>query len=102
MVPAFTTVTVLSSPTIPNNLGSHKSTAVRQAIRKAGATLILLPKYSPDLNPIEQVSAKFKHLLRKARTRTYDAIVAAIAQLLGAFTAEECRNYLVNSGYDRN
>jgi putative transposase len=85
-----------------DNLGSHKSTAVRQAIRKAGATLILLPKYSPDLNPIEQVFAKFKHLLRKARARTYDAIVAAIAQLLGAFTAEECRNYLVNSGYDRN
>jgi transposase len=68
----------------------------------SGATLILLPKYSPDLNPIEQVFAKFKHLLRKARARTYDAIVTAIAQLLGAFTAEECRNYLVNSGYDRN
>jgi putative transposase len=84
-----------------DNLGSHKSNAVRQAIRKTGAKLIFLPKYSPDLNPIEQVFSKFKHLLRRACARTYEAILAAIAQLLEAFKPEECRNYLINSGYDR-
>ena len=105
----LTYITDMLAPTLAprdivmmDNLGSHKSTAVRQAIRKAGATLILLPKYSPDLNPIEQVFAKLKHLLRKARARTYETIVAANAELLGAFTPEECRNYFVNSGYDRN
>lgn len=84
-----------------DNLGSHKSNAVRQTIRKTGAKLIFLPKYSPDLNPIEKVFAKFKHLLRKACARTYEAVLQAIAQLLQAFTAEDCKNYLVSSGYDR-
>ena len=55
---------------IVDNLGSHKGRAVRQAIRAAGAKLLFLPKYSPDLNPIEQVFAKLKHLLRKAAART--------------------------------
>ena len=55
---------------IMDNLGSHKGEAVRQAIRSAGAKLFFLPKYSPDLNPIEQVFAKFKHLLRKAAARS--------------------------------
>jgi transposase len=54
---------------IADNLGSHKGKAVRHAIRQAGARLLLLPKYSPDLNPIEQVFAKLKHLLRKAPPR---------------------------------
>jgi transposase len=82
-----------------DNLGSHRSKAVRQLIRSAGAKLFFLPKYSPDLNPIEQVFAKLKHLLRKAAARTVDAVCAAIGQLLGAFTSEECANYLKNSGY---
>ena len=55
---------------IMDNLGSHKGPAIRQAIRNAGAKLFLLPKYSPDLNPIEQVFAKLKHLLRNAAART--------------------------------
>ena len=55
---------------IMDNLGSHKGNAVRRLIRAAGAKLIFLPKYSPDLNPIEQVFAKLKHLLRKAAART--------------------------------
>ena len=59
---------------ILDNLGSHKGKAVRQAIRAVGARLVFLPKYSPDLNPIEQVFAKFKTLLRKAEARTYDAV----------------------------
>lgn len=86
---------------VMDNLGSHKATAVRQAIRKAGATLVFLPKYSPDLNPIEQVFAKFKHLLRTACARTYETILAAIKQLLNEFKASECKNYLINAGYNQ-
>jgi transposase len=84
---------------IMDNLGSHKGKAVRDLIRAAGAKLFFLPKYSPDLNPIEQVFAKLKHLLRKAAARTIESICAAIGQILGAFTAEECANYFRNSGY---
>ena len=83
-----------------DNLGSHKGKAIRQAIRSAGAKLFFLPKYSPDLNPIEQVFAKLKHLLRKAAARTVDTVCSAIAQLLDAFTPQECRNYFKNAGYD--
>jgi len=72
---------------------------VRQLIRAVGAKLLFLPKYSPDLNPIEQVFAKLKHLLRKAAARTIDAVCAAIAEALKAFTPQECANYLANSGY---
>src|SRR5580700_1409099 len=61
-----------------DNLGSHKGKAVRRAIRSAGAKLFFLPKYSPDLNPIEQVFAKLKHLLRNAAARTIETVVAAI------------------------
>lgn len=82
-----------------DNLGSHKGTAVRQAIRNAGAHLIFLPKYSPDLNPIEQVFAKLKTLLRKHAARTVDAICDAIGHLLSQFNPQECANYLVNAGY---
>ena len=84
---------------IMDNLGSHKGKAVRQLIRAAGAKLFFLPKYSPDLNPIEQVFAKLKHLLRKAAARTVEAVCAAIGELLDAFTPDECANYFTNSGY---
>jgi transposase len=65
---------------IMDNLGSHKAKAVRQLIRAAGAKLIFLPKYSPDLNPIEQVFAKIKHFLRNAAARFGEAICAAIGE----------------------
>lgn len=84
---------------ILDNLGSHKGKAVRALIRSAGAKLIFLPKYSPDLNPIEQVFAKLKHLLRKAAARTVEALCAAIGQILHAFPAQECANYFKNAGY---
>ena len=84
---------------IMDNLGSHKGKAVRALIRSAGAKLFFLPKYSPDLNPIEQVFAKLKHLLRKAAARTVEAVCAAIGQLLQAFTPQECANYFKNAGY---
>lgn len=82
-----------------DNLGSHKSQPVRAAIRAAGAHLLFLPPYSPDLNPIEQVFAKLKHLLRKAAERTVEATWRRIGTLLNEFSHEECANYLVNSGY---
>lgn len=84
---------------IADNLSSHKNKAARKAIRDAGARLILLPKYSPDLNPIEQVFAKLKHLLRKAGARSRNAVSDAIADLLRTYTPDECRNYFKNSGY---
>ena len=86
---------------VMDNLGSHKGWAVRRAIRSIGAKLFFLPKYSPDLNPIEQFFAKLKHLLRKAAARSFDAVTAAIGRLLDSFTPEECANYLANSGYQR-
>jgi len=79
-----------------DNLGSHKGTAVRRA---AGAKLFLLPKYSPDLNPIEQVFAKLKRLLRKAARRTTEAIWRQIGTLLSTFSPQECANYFRNAGY---
>ena len=87
---------------IMDNLGSHKGKAIRRLIRSAGAKLLFLPKYSPDLNPIEQVFAKLKHLLRKAAARTIETICAAIGELLGTFTQDECVNYFKNSGYAPN
>jgi len=84
---------------IMDNLGSHRGKAVRRLIRSAGAKLFFLPKYSPDLNPIEQVFAKLKHLLRKAAARTVEAVCAAVGQVLGTFTPDECANYLRNAGY---
>ena len=81
------------------NLGSHKGTLVRRAIRAAGAKLFFLPPYSPDLNPIEQVFAKLKHLARKAAERSLDATWRRIGSLLDAFSPHECANYLRNSGY---
>ena len=84
---------------VMDNLGSHKGKAVRRLIRSAGAKLFFLPKYSPDLNPIEQVFAKLKHLLRKEHARTGDAICTSLGKLLQTFTPKECANYLENAGY---
>jgi transposase len=87
---------------IMDNLGSHKGKAVRRAIRAAGARLFFLPKYSPDLNPIEQLFAKLKHWLRKAAKRTTEAVCEAIAHILNCVTSEECSNYFANTGYDQS
>ena len=84
---------------IIDNLGSHKGKAVRKAIRAAGARLFFLPPYSPDLNPIEQVFAKLKTLLRKAAERTIDATWRRIGALLHTFSPLECANYFRNAGY---
>ena len=84
---------------IMDNLGSHKGRAVRDAIRSVGAHRLLLPPYSPDLNPIEQAFAKLKALLRKASERTLEATWRRIGDLLTHFTPDECANYLAHAGY---
>jgi transposase len=84
---------------IMDNLGSHKGRAVRAAIRSVGARLLFLPPYSPDLNPIEQVFAKLKTLLRKACARTVEAAWRRIGELLSSFHPAECANYLKHAGY---
>ena len=84
-----------------DNLGSHKSPAVRRAIRAAGAHLLFLPPYSPDLNPIEQVFAKLKALPRKADERSVAAVWHRIGKLLDQVTPNECANYFRNSGYEQ-
>jgi transposase len=84
---------------VMDNLGSHKRQVIRRLIRAAGAKLFFLPPYSPDLNPIEQVFAKLKTLLRKADERTVEATWRRIGSLLDCFTPAECANYLKNSGY---
>ena len=86
---------------LADNLGSHKSKAVRQAVRAAGARFLFLPKYSPDLNPIEQFFAKLKHWLRKAARRSIDAVSSAIGRILEEVTPAECSNYFANAGYGR-
>ena len=84
---------------IMDNLGSHKAKAVRRAIRATGARLFFLPKYSPDLNPIEKLFAKLKHWLRKAARRTPDAVCDAIGHILNTVKASECKNYFNEAGY---
>ena len=81
------------------NLSSHKRQAIRAAIRAAGALLLFLPAYSPDLNPIEQVFAKIKALLRKADARSIEDIDAALGALLDQFEPSECARYLSAAGY---
>ncbi len=71
----------------------------RLLIRSVGAKLLFLPPYSPDLNPIKQVFAKLKHGLRRCAERTAEAVCERIGKLLDLFPPNECRNYLINSGY---
>jgi transposase len=87
---------------IMDNLGAHKVAGVREAIQARGASLLYLPPYSPDLNPIEQAFAKLKALLRKAAERTVDGLWTAIGRLLDLFPPEECINDLANAGYPRS
>lgn len=82
-----------------HNLGSPKGLAVRAAIEAAGTHLLYVPPYSPDLNPIEQVFAKLKALLRKAAARTVTALWDAVGQLFNCFSPHECSNYFANAGY---
>lgn len=84
---------------IADNLGSHKVSGVKEAIQATGATILFLPPYSPDFNPIEKLFAKLKALLRKAAKRTVTALWEQIGILLDAFSSAECRNYFASAGY---
>lgn len=81
-----------------DNLSSHKRVGVREAIKAAGATLLYLPPYSPDLNPIEPAFSKFKRLLQTAAERTVDALWDACGTLIECFPPQECRNYFRHCG----
>ncbi len=85
---------------VMDNLAAHKVAGIEEAIALAGASLLYLPPYSPDLNPIEQLIAQLKALLRKAAARTKDALWATIGPLLDLILPSQCRNYLANSGYE--
>lgn len=84
---------------ICDNLAAHKVAGVKEIIEAAGAKILYLPPYSPDLNPIEQAFAKLKALLRKAMARSYQALWKTIGKLLKLFKPDECLNYFLNSGY---
>ncbi len=84
---------------VMDNLPSHKVSGIRQAIEAKKALLLYLPPYSPDLNPIEQVFAKFKAALRKAAARTVTKLWCEIAKTLKTFSPRECAAYLKNCGY---
>jgi transposase len=84
---------------VMDNVNVHKAAAIREAIEKAGATLRYLPKYSPDLNPIEMHFAKFKAFLRKAAERTAPRLHGAIRSFLTRISARECANYFRHAGY---
>ena len=84
---------------VMDNLSSHKNPAIRHAIRAAGALLLFLPPYSPDLNPIEQAFSKLKTLLRKENARTREQAEEGIGKLLKLVTPAECANYLQEAGY---
>ncbi len=85
---------------VMDNLSSHKGPRVREMIERAGAKLLYLPPYSPDFNPIENVFAKLKALLRKAAERTVEGLWIAIGRLVDVFTPRECANYFAAAGYD--
>ena len=84
---------------VMDNLPVHKVAGVREAIENAGAKLLYLPPYSPDLNPIEQAFSKLKNILRTAAARTPRALRRAIKKALSAFSPPECAAYFRNSGY---
>ena len=84
---------------VMDNLGSHKSAAVRALIRAAGARLWFLPPYSPDLNPIEQAFAKIKHWMRAAQKRSVEETWRHVGTLVDTISPAECANYLTNAGY---
>lgn len=84
---------------IMDNLPAHKVATAREAIEAAGANLLYLPPYSPDLNPIEMAFSKLKSILRAAAPRTVHDLWRVIADALQRFTAQECRNYFKAAGY---
>ena len=87
---------------ILDNLPAHKSTAARETLKAIGAWFLFLPKYSPDLNPIEMAFSKLKALIRKVAARTYEELWQAVGNVRKIFTDEECYNFFVAAGYETN
>ena len=85
---------------VMDNLSSHKGPAVRRAIEAAGASLLYLPPYSPDFNPIEKAFSRLKAMLRKAGERTVSGLWSLIGNLVDLFQPQECANYFSSCGYD--
>ena len=96
--PAATAATTLSRKSTDSAL--DKGAGVRAAIEAAGASLLYLPPYSPDFNPIEQAFSKLKAHLRKAAERTIHGLREAIGRILDLYSPQECANYFANAGYD--
>ena len=84
---------------VMDNCRVHLSPRIREAIEKARATLRYLPKYSPDLNPIELPYSKFKTFLRKVSARTVPHLTRAIRSFIPQLTPQECANYFIHAGY---
>jgi transposase len=84
---------------IMDNLPAHKSSKIREMIEAAGARLLYLPPYSPDLNPIEMAFSKLKAMLRKAAERNIEKLWAKITELVATLTQQECQNYIAAAGY---
>lgn len=84
---------------ILDNLNVHKSPRAGQAVAECGAWFLFLPKYSPDINPIEMAFAKLKALLRKGKARTYEALSRAVGDICDVFDPDKCWNYLKDAGY---
>jgi transposase len=84
---------------VMDNLGAHRPRKVRDLIEQRGCELIYLPSYSPDLNPIEEALSKIKHILRKIRARTKEALIEAMGRALASVSAEDVRGFFVNCGY---
>ncbi len=85
---------------VMDNLSSHKRPGIRASIEAAGASLLYLPPYSPDFNPIENAFAKLKAMLRKAAERTIDGLRSAIGRIIDTFNPTECANYFAAARYD--
>lgn len=85
---------------VMDKLGAHRTRKVRELIEERGAELVLLPSYSPDLNPIEEAFSKVKAILRKVGARTHEALIEAIAEALSTVTPEDAAGWFRHCGYN--
>lgn len=84
---------------VMDNLSPHKAAGIREAVESVGATVLYLPPYSPDFNPIEPLWSKVKQFLRKAAARTFDTLCEAIGAALKTITTKDCLGFFKNCGY---
>ena len=96
LVPTLTPGDVM----IMDNLPAHKAAGVRDAIEQAGATLLFIPPYSPDFNPIENAFSKLKAMLRAKAERTINTLWDTVGKLIDQFSPRECANYFSAAGYE--